>query len=332
MSDKKVKVSIIIPHYNQKDCLQGLFANIVDQTYKDFEVIVIDDCTPDEETITFVRDFIKDKPNMRLVQNQANMRFVKTCNRGITLAKGEYICLLNSDTAIKNNFVQRNVDILDADPSIGGITCVVVDKSGQNWFSGGCYVEGFPINLKDDFQGLRPVEFIAGTAAFYRREVFDRIGLFDENYIMYHEDVEYGLRVRKLSGYRLCTFSDKLVTHLIIGSIPGHRLIYFDSRNLLLLSRKFAPRYGPKIMRYILWQAAACLIRAPLNILTLKLFTSIYNLRCAVARLRGAIDGIMARQTQYVYADKPKSRVDALSQSSNTPGLATTEKSSRYIK
>ena len=103
MGNKQVKVSIIIPHYNQKDCLQGLFPNLVDQTYKDFEVILIDDCTPDEATIDFVREFIKDKPNMHLVQNPVNLRFVKTVNRGITLAKGEYICLLNSDTALKNN-------------------------------------------------------------------------------------------------------------------------------------------------------------------------------------------------------------------------------------
>jgi GT2 family glycosyltransferase len=156
MSDKKIKVSIIIPHYNQKDCLQGLFPNLVDQTFQDFEVILIDDCTPDEATINYVRDFIRDKPNMHLVQNEVNMRFVKTVNKGITLAKGEYICLLNSDTEVKSTFVQRNVEILDSEPTIGGITCIVVDKSGQIWFSGGCYNKGFPVNLKDDFEGLRP--------------------------------------------------------------------------------------------------------------------------------------------------------------------------------
>lgn len=306
MSDEKIKVSIIIPHYNQKLCLQGLFPNIVDQTFKDFEVILIDDCTPDEAAIAFVRDFIKDKPNMHLVQNKVNMRFVKTCNKGIKLAKGEYLCFLNQDTKIKNNFIQRNVEILDADATIGGLTCIVVDKSGQNWFSGGSYSKGVPINLKDNFQGVRPVDFIAGTAAFYRRDVFDKIGPFDENYIMYHEDVEFGLRMRQLTDYRLCTFSEKLVTHLIIGSLSLPNLIYYDSRNLLLLSRRFAPQYVPKTMGNVLRQAAPYLFEAFRSILTMKPLTTIYNVRCAIARLRGAIDGIIARQTQHVHADKTK--------------------------
>ena len=308
MSEKKIKVSIIIPHYNQKECLQQLFPNIVAQTYKDFEVIVIDDCSPDDATVSFIKEFIKDKPYMNLVQNTVNRRFVKTCNKGIKLAKGEYLCFLNQDTEIKSNFVQRNVEILDSDATIGGLTCIVVDKSGQNWFSGGRYSKGVPINLKDDFQGLRPVDFIAGTAAFYRREVFDKIGLFDENYIMYHEDVEYGLRVRQLTDYRLCTFSDKLVTHLIIGSLPGPNLIYYDSRNLLLLSRRFAPQFVPKIMGFTLRQAATCLVEASLSVLTLKPLTSVYKVRCAIARLRGAFDGILARQTQLVHADITKPR------------------------
>jgi GT2 family glycosyltransferase len=306
MGDEKIKVSIIIPHYNQKDCLQVLFPDIVNQTFKDYEVILIDDCTPDEATIDFVREFIKDKPNMHLVQNPVNMRFVKTVNRGITLAKGEYLCFLNSDTALKNNFIQRNVEILDSDPTIAGLTCIVVDKSGQNWFSGGRYIKGFTVNLKDDFAGLRIEDFIAGTAVFYRKEIFDRIGPFDENYIMYHEDVEFGLRVKQLTGYRLCTFSDKLVTHLIIPSIPGPNLTYFDCRNLLLLSRRFAPRFLPKILGHILWQATARLIGASLVMLTLKPLTSIFKARYTVAGIRGAISGMTSKQTQLVHTDTTK--------------------------
>ena len=308
MSDEKVKVSIIIPHYNQKECLQRLLPNITDQTFQVFEVIIIDDCTPDEATISFVREFIKDQPCMHFVQNEVNMRFVKTVNRGITLAKGEYICFLNSDTEIKNTFVQKNVEILDSDATIGGITCVVVDQYGQNWFSGGRYNKGSPINLVDDFQGLRPVDFIAGTAAFYRREIFDKIGPFDKNYIMYHEDVEFGLRVRQQTHYRLCTFSDKLVKHLIVPSIPRLNVIYFGSRNMVLLSRRYAPQYLPRIIGYFLRQFIMCCIRASIDILTNKKKAPSLKVRWAHASLRGAISGIMARQTHLVHADITKPR------------------------
>ena len=300
MSDKKVKVSIIIPHYNQKLCLQRLFPNLVDQTYKDFEVILIDDCTPDKATITFVRDFIKDKPNMHLVQNEVNMRFVKTVNRGITLAKGEYLCLLNSDTEIKNNFVQRNVEILDSDPGIGGVTCTIVDQQGKNWFSGGRYRNGLPSNLKDDFQGIRSADFIAGTAVFYRKVIFDRVGLFDENFIMYHEDVEFGLRVKHCTDYRLCTFSEKLVTHILVPSIPESELCYYDNRNLMFIAREYTPINIPTVIVNIMfWEVCMRLIRATIGVLLGKFSLSKLWMSLAFASFRGAVEGITAEQTAH---------------------------------
>lgn len=300
MGDEKVKVSIIIPHYNQKDCLQRLFPTIVNQTYKDFEVIVIDDCTPDQSSVSYVREFFKDKPNMHLVQNQVNMRFVKTCNRGITLAKGEYICLLNSDTDLKSTFVQRNVEILDSDPGIGGITCTVVDQHGKNWFSGGRYRNGITSNLQDDFQGVRSVEWIAGTAAFYRRDVFDKIGLFDENYIMYHEDIEFGLRMKQQTDYRLCAFSDKLVAHILVSSIPRSDVWYYSSRNLMFLARKYTPRNIPRaIVHIMLFGVCMNLIRATVGVLLGKFSLSKSWMNFAFASFWGAVKGITAEQTAH---------------------------------
>lgn len=297
MSDKKVKVSIIIPHYNQKLCLQRLLPNLVDQTYEDFEVILIDDCTPDEATITFVRDFIKDKTNMRLVQNEINVRFVKTVNRGITLATGEYICLLNSDTEVKNNFVQRNVEILDSDPGIGGVTCTIVDQHGKNWFSGGRYRNELPTNLKDDFQGIRSADFIAGTAVFYRKVIFDKIGLFNENLIMYHEDVEFGLRVKHCTDYRLSTFSDKLFAHIQVPSIQESEVLYYDSRNLMWMAREYTPINIPTVIVYMMFFIVCkFFIYAVAAFFLGKLSSSKHFRGCASACFRGIVEGITAKQ------------------------------------
>jgi GT2 family glycosyltransferase len=239
MTEKAPKVTIIIPHYNQKECLQRLLPSVDGQTFKDFEVIIIDDRTPDEATVLFIQDFVKDRPYMHLVQNAENMRFIKTCNKGIRLAKGEYICLLNSDTDIESTFVERNVEIMDSDPAIGALSCVVVDQRGKNWFSGGRYRHGGSVNLTDDFQGLHQCDFVAGTASFYRRDIFEKIGLFDEIYTMYHEDVEFGLRIAAQTDYRVCMFSDKLVTHYLVPSIPRSESYYYQSRNLFLILRQY---------------------------------------------------------------------------------------------
>jgi GT2 family glycosyltransferase len=243
------KVSIIIPHYNQVECLKRLLPSIANQTFDDYEVIIIDDFTPDRSAPEYIRSLIKDYPKMRLVENTENMRFVRTCNKGIKLAKGDYICLLNQDTEVVNNFVQRNVEIMDADPSIGALSCIVVDKDGKNWFSGGRFKSGLNVNLVDDFQGVRTVDWVAGTAPFYRKEVFDKIGYLNEDFYMYHEDIEFCLRVRRRTNYQVCMFHEKLVTHYL-DSNPDklNRMLYYTHRNHILLLKKYARRYLPKVV------------------------------------------------------------------------------------
>ncbi len=246
-----IKASIIIPHYNQVKFLKTVLPSIANQTFQDYEVIIIDDCTPDPSAVEFIKRFIKDYKNMRLVENTENLRFIKTVNKGIRLSDGKYICLLNCDTEVKSNFVERNVDILDSDPSICGLSCIIVDRCGKNWWTGGAFKKGSPVNLTDDFEGIRPVDFVAGTAAFYRKEIFRKIGLFDESYRMYHEDVEFGLRINAQTNYQLCAFSEKLVVHYQVNSIPGPEVLYLLSRNHIFMVRKYLPRSLPlAILKY----------------------------------------------------------------------------------
>ena len=162
------KVTIIIPHYNEKECLQRHLRSIDAQTLNNFEVVIVDDATPDEATVSFIKDFTRERPTMHLVRNTENVRLIKTCHKGIKLAKGEYICLLNSDTQIKSTFIEEDVRIMDSDCSIGALSCVVVDQHGNNWFSGGRSRHGAAFNLTDDFEGVRPVDYVAVTAAFHR--------------------------------------------------------------------------------------------------------------------------------------------------------------------
>jgi GT2 family glycosyltransferase len=290
------RVSIIIPHYNQKECLKTLLPSVANQTFKDFEVIIIDDCTPGESVIDYITNLIRQYDNMRLLQNTINMRFVKTCNRGIQLAKGEYVCFLNSDTEVRDNFVERNVDILDADASIGALSCIVVDQHGQNWFSGGFYRSGAPVNLKDDFQGVRSVDFVAGTAAFYRREIFQKIGLLDDTYVMYHEDVEFGLRMRTKSSLRACVFPEKLVIHYIVASIPGPDIWYYNCRNRMLLSRTYSPKHVPGTVVYSMFYATYFLVRSVISMLFIHPQISQYYRHRARAAARGAFHGLLTKR------------------------------------
>ena len=288
MAGRKYRVSVIVPHYNQAECLRRLLPTIATQTISDYEVIIIDDCTPDRAAVEYARGFIKDRENMRLVQNSENMRFVKTCNKGIKLAAGEYVCLLNQDTEVTSDFLQRNLQVMDSDTSIGVLSCIVVDRDGRDWFTGGRFRSGSAVALTDDFDGMRQVDWVAGTAPFYRREVFDKIGLFDESYLMYHEDVEFGLRMRARTQYKACVFSERLVKHYTVPSIPTGAFQYLIGRNNVLLARTYSPRYLPRVLLGNLRQAANLLLVALLR-RDLKYLPLCYQ------TLRGTLEGAVLR-------------------------------------
>ena len=173
MEKGKYRVSIIIPNYNRKRDLERLLPSIANQTFDDYEVMIIDDCSPEKSVLEYIKSFIKDHKNMHLVENVENIGFVKTCNKGIKLSSSAYICILTNDTEVAKDFVKRNVQILDADSTIGVLSCVIVDQNGNNWFTGGSLKRGIPKLFKDDFHGVRVVDFVAGTACFYRKELFD---------------------------------------------------------------------------------------------------------------------------------------------------------------
>jgi GT2 family glycosyltransferase len=287
------KVSIIIPHYNLVDYLKRLLESVSIQTYQDYEVIIIDDFTPDRSAPAQIRELIKDYPKMRLVENTENMRFARTCNRGIELAKGNYVCLLNQDTVVKNNFIQRHVEIMDTDTSIGALGCIVVDKAGNNWFTGGRFKCGSMTNLVDQFEGIRTVDFVAGTAPFYRREVFDKIGLFDESLGMYHEDVEFSLRMKAKTSYKSCMFSDKLVVHYWKEGMPQRDVYYYSNRNHIMLLRRYGKRYIPIVLLCSWRQVANLLFVSVARLNPTYLIIALYAIKGTLDGLIGAVKGIV---------------------------------------
>lgn len=251
------RVVVIIPNYNRMKDVERLLPSIASQTFDDYEVIIIDDFSPDKSTVEYLKDFIKDRKGMRLVENTENIGFARTCNRGIKLANGEYICILTNDTEVKSNFIQRNVQIMDSDSSIGVLSCIVVDKDGNTWSSGGSLRGWIPAILVDDFQGVRQVDYVAGTSCFYRRAVFDKVGLLNEHFGMYHEDIEFCMRVRTETNYKTCVFSEKLVAHYVASSslVPRQRPYYLH-RNHILLLRKYSPKTIPRVLMSYLREIA----------------------------------------------------------------------------
>jgi len=281
------RVSIIIPNYNRKRDLERLLPSIANQTFVDYEVIIIDDFSPDKSAVEYIKEFVKDRNNIRLVENAENIGFVKTCNKGIKLANSEYVCILTNDTEVAANFIQRNVEIMDGDSSIGVLSSIIVDKDGNNWFSGGSLKGFIPVCMTDDFLGIRSVDYVAGTACFYPKVIFDKVGLLNEHLIMYHEDVEFCLRVHCMTDYRTCMLGEKLVIHRVeAADLGSYKATYYLHRNLLLISKKYSRKSLPRILLYYLRETANLLLVSVLK------RNSDYLLHI-LPIMRGTLDGLI---------------------------------------
>jgi GT2 family glycosyltransferase len=192
------------------------------------------------------------------------MGFAAANNKGLRIAKGRYILLLNPDTLIHPQALEKLITAMDETPDAGACGPALCDSDGQKCFSVG-YVPTFRSMLyaktcfgrlgifrqhykkvtasKRHYSVRTPVHQISGAAIMVRRLVFDRIGLMDENFFLYFEDVDLCQRIRN-AGCDIIHVPHALVTHAGGGAterISTTRQIYLY-KSLFLYLRKHRGR------------------------------------------------------------------------------------------
>ncbi|MFX1569938.1 MAG: glycosyltransferase family 2 protein [Promethearchaeota archaeon] len=264
----EILVSVIILNYNNYrltlDCLESL----TKQTYKEFEVILLDNGSKKELFLELEKGVNRFKTilNIKLIQNTRNTYFVAGSNKAIKIAKGEYICLLNYDVIVNADFIEKMVFFLKSHPEAGMITPKIrVYKDKRILWNTGAYLNfrsaivignrGYldydPQNKK--YNEIEAIGFAPGTSVFIKKIVIENIGLMDEIFLMYHEDPDWNLRAQK-KGYISYYVPTTTVYHNIPRIISEERVIfnhYFFTRNSQILIWKHAKFLDILIFYYI---------------------------------------------------------------------------------
>ncbi|MCD6460829.1 glycosyltransferase family 2 protein [bacterium] len=246
MSDKKdIKISIVIPNYNGAELLEKCIESVYLSDIDFFEVIVIDNGSSDESV-----DLIEKKyPDVKIEKFKKNTGFAVACNAGIKKSDGEFIFLLNNDVELEKSCISTLYDVLRTQ-SVVAMVCPkmlmdskrsYIDAAGDALTIGGAaYNRGH--NLKDEGQyGKEEIVFgVCAGAALYRKKIFDKIGLFDEDYFAYMEDVDFNLRAN-LSGYKCKYIPDAVCYHKGNATFgffsPKH--IFYTNRNTVFFILKY---------------------------------------------------------------------------------------------
>ena len=197
------KVSVIIPNYNGEKYLRGCIESLRKQDDLDFETIIIDNASQDSDY-----KWLNEYKDIIFKQLDKNYGFSPAVNVGIKMAKGEYVLLLNNDTVVEKDFVRQMVKAIEKDQRIFGVSSKMIayqdhrimDDAGDEYtVLGWAYKIGDGKSVENFIKPRRVFSACAG-AALYRKKVFDEMGLFDETFFAYMEDVDVSYRAR-IYGY-----------------------------------------------------------------------------------------------------------------------------------
>ncbi len=214
-------VSVVIVSYNTRELLSKCLSSLKVATQNLKAEIIVSDNDSFDGTADMVR---KQFPGVKVIENRDNLGFSKANNVAITSACGKYILILNPDTEIEKDTIGKMIDFMEKRPEVGIATCKVVLPNGQldrdcrrhfptparsfTHFSGlskifrgskifDQYYMGYLSN-----RGEHEVDSCAGSFMFIRKKDLDRVGLFDEDFFFYGEDLDLCWRFKEL-GYKV---------------------------------------------------------------------------------------------------------------------------------
>lgn len=225
-----VDVSIIIVNWNTRDILRDCLSSVYEQT-KDitFEIIVIDNASSDGSTQMIQKEF----PQVILIDNAENLGFGAANNQGMQIAKGCYVLLLNSDTVILEGAIQKTLYFANHHPQAAVVG--VRNHNANGNLVKNCFQFASVQNLlistlglhrmfpKNhffgrermtwwDFQTIREVDVVAGCYMLVRRRAIDSVGMMDERYFMYGEEMDWCWRFQQ-AGWKTLYYPDAQIMH-----------------------------------------------------------------------------------------------------------------------
>lgn len=217
--------SVIIPNYNGKRFLKVCFDSLADQSFSDFEIILVDNNSVDD-SIAFTKN---NYPDVEIIKMKHNGGFASAVNSGIKKSTGKLIALLNNDTEVDPDWLKEMKVAADQNPEADFFASkmvdfydhTIIDSCGLNLTWSGRSYNRF-MNQKNSAK-CRSDAYVFGAcagAAVYRREIFDKIGLFDQDFFMYVEDVDFSFRAQ-LYGFKCLYVATAKVFHIGSASSGG---------------------------------------------------------------------------------------------------------------
>lgn len=198
-----VETSVIMATYKESiECLKQSIESIINQTYNDFEFIIILDNPDNKEHIAFINDYVCKDERIKFYINDKNMGLTNTLNRGLKLAEGKYICRMDADDISELYRMEHQKKYLEENDFdlIGGIS-QMIDEDGNTIYS----IKKVPTNFKKIKKCIKYNQVISHPTWFGKKEVFDKLNGYRNMPLC--EDYDFTLRAI-LQGFKISNVNE----------------------------------------------------------------------------------------------------------------------------
>ncbi len=242
-------VSVIILNYNGKEYLEECIDSILQQTYRNLEITIVDNGSQDG-SVELVKEKYLDKVN--LIENGTNLGFALGNNIGISSARGNYIALLNNDAVADINWLNALIDSAQRSEKNVGMWASkilfydkpnIIDTAGHLMYPDGLNRGRGKAELDiKQYDKEEEVFFPSGCAALYSKRMLEQIGLFDPDFFAYGDDTDIGLKAR-IAGWKCLYVPNAVVYHRSSATAGKYSPLkaYLVERNRLWILLKYFP-------------------------------------------------------------------------------------------
>ena len=240
--EKAPLVSVIVVNFNGRSYLPICFDSLQKTVPSDVELIFVDNQSTDDSVLYMQTHF----PDVKIILNDENNGYAGGNNLGVAQACGEFVVILNPDTAVQPGWLSALINPLQRDATIGMTTPRILLLDQPDTFNtAGNVVHLSGITLcrgmgqpKQAFGETAVISAVSGAAFAMRKVLFEEVGGFDPQFFMYMEDTDLSLRVQ-LAGYQLLYVPQSVVLHDYTLKLGPHKT-YYQERNRYLMLLKNA--------------------------------------------------------------------------------------------
>ena len=267
---KQPLVSVIIPSYNRQNSIAKCIESVLLQSYKNLEIIVIDNCSVDN-TPKILAEFSKKDSRIKIIENEQNLSLVKTLNKAIKSSNGDYVARLDDDDVWLNaQKIEKQVNVLEADQEyvLVGTGVIAIDEQGKEISRTLLPQEHHQIVDAMLFRCL-----FVHSAVVFRRSTFETLGGYNEALEVGGEDYDLWLRMGRIG--KMYNVPEYMVSY----QESGKKLSRTNFKNVLLRNMLLIKQYGKEYPHFTKAMTLSILyyiyFSLPFNQVLLPLFSKI---------------------------------------------------------